>query len=56
MWVRPILTMPLHAWAFAPIGACKAVTAGTRRCFTLTAAAIFMADGNESFDDCAMLT
>ena len=33
-----------------------AATAGIRRCFTLTAAAMYMADGNESFDDCAMLT
>ena len=28
-----------------------AATAGTRRPFTLTAAAIYMADGNESLDD-----
>ena len=34
----------------------KAVTAGMRRRFTLTAAAMYIADGNVSFDDCAMLT
>ena len=56
MWVRPILTMSFHAFAFASIASCRAVTAGIRRCFTLTAAAIYIADGNVSFDDCAMLT
>ena len=34
----------------------RAETDGMRRCFTLTAAAIYMAEGKESFDDCAMLT
>src|SRR4029077_8322517 len=56
MWVRPILTMPSQAFAFLLIASRKVVTAGTRRSFTLTAAAMHMADGNESFDDCAMLT
>jgi len=36
------------------MASCKAVTAGIRWCFTLTAAAIYIADGNESFDDCAI--
>jgi hypothetical protein len=34
----------------------KAATAGTSRCFTLTAAAMYIAEGNVSFEDCAMLT
>src|SRR5208337_4909001 len=34
----------------------RAVTAGSSRLFTLTAAAIYIADGNVSFDDCDMLT
>src|SRR5262249_60883020 len=56
MCVRPILTMSSHACALALIASRKAVTAGMRRCFTLSAAAIYMAEGNVSFDDCAMLT
>jgi protein gp37 len=48
--------MSRQACAFALIASCKAVTAGIRRCFAFTAAAIYMADGNESFDDWAMLT
>ena len=42
--------------AFAAIAFDKPVTAGIRRAFTLTAAAMYMVDGNVSFDDCAMLT
>jgi hypothetical protein len=34
----------------------SAVTAGIRRCFTFTAAATYITDGDVSFDDCAMLT
>src|SRR5262245_41014804 len=56
MWVRPILTMSFHACAFASMASRRAVTAGTRRCFAFTAAAIYIADGNESFDDCAIFT
>src|SRR5260370_1036316 len=56
MWVRPIFTMSFHAWALALRASRRAVTAGIRRCFTLTAAAIFMAVGNVSFDDCAIFT
>src|SRR5215510_2147583 len=56
MWVRPILTMSFHSFAFLLIASRKAATAGMRRSFTLTAAAMDIAEGNESFDDCAMLT
>src|SRR6266849_8775721 len=56
MWVRPILTISFHASAFSPIASRREGTAGIRRFFTLTAAAIYMADGNESFDDCAIFT
>ena len=56
MWVRPILTMSFHSSAFAAMASCSAFTAGISRCFTLTAAAMFMAEGNESLDDCDMLT
>src|SRR5882757_2073264 len=56
MCVRPILTMSFHAFAFSAIASRRAVTAGIRSCFTPTAAAIYMADGKESFEDCAMLT
>src|SRR3984957_5472365 len=56
MWVRPILTMASHAAAFVAIASCSAVTAGTRRCLVLTAAAIYIADGNVSLEDCDMLT
>ena len=56
MCVRPILTMSSHSFAFAAIASRSCFTAGTNRCFTLTAAAIFMADGKESFDDWDMLT
>src|SRR5215469_2654817 len=56
MCVRPILTISFQALTFVAIASRSAVTAGMRRCFTLTAAAIFMAEGNESFEDCAILT
>src|ERR1700745_518322 len=56
MCVRPVLMMLSHACDFAWIASRRADTAGTRRSCTLTAAAMFMAEGNESFDDCAMLT
>src|SRR5215467_15900670 len=48
--------MLLHAFDLAAIASWSAVTAGISRSFTFTAAAIHIADGNESFDDCAMLT
>src|SRR5258708_21008268 len=56
MWVRPILTISRQPCAFASMASRNAVSAGIRRCFTLTAAATYIDDGNESFDDCAMLT
>src|SRR5258708_36898112 len=56
MWVRPIFTMSFHATAFSLIESCSVVTAGIKRCFTFNAAAIFIADGNVSLDDCAILT
>src|SRR6202162_4610154 len=56
MWVRPILMMSSHFCDFAAIASRSAVTAGTSRSFTFTTAAMHMAEGNESFDDCAMLT
>src|SRR5689334_24534645 len=56
MCVRPILTMSFHASALAAIAPDSAFTAGIRRCATFIAAAMLIAEGNESFDDCAMLT
>ena len=56
MWVRPILTMSFHSAAFAAIASRSAVTAGISRCLTSTAAAMYIAEGNVSFDDCDMLT
>src|SRR5207245_1849905 len=56
MCVRPILMMSAHARDFAAIAFWGAVTAGMRRSLTLMAAAMHMADGKVSFDDCAMLT
>src|SRR5215472_19340852 len=48
--------MSLHAFDLAAIASWSAVTAGISRSFTFTAAAIHIADGNESFDDCAIFT
>src|SRR6202044_1566934 len=56
MCVRPILTMSAHSSALAAIESCSAFTAGINRCFTLTEAAMYIADGNESLDDCDILT
>jgi hypothetical protein len=56
MWVRPILMMSFQAAALAAMASRKALTAGMSRLFTLTAAAMYMAEGKESLDDCAMLT
>ena len=41
----------VQACDFAATASRRVATAGMRRCFTLTAAAIYIADGNESFDD-----
>ena len=56
IWVRPILTMSSHSAALAAIESCSAVTAGISRFVTLTAAAMYIAEGNVSLDDCDMLT
>src|SRR4051794_31181097 len=56
MWVRPILTISAHCTAFSAIASRSAVTAGRSRCVTFTTAAMYIADGKLSFDDCDMLT
>src|SRR6516165_2368218 len=56
MWVRPILTMSFHSSAFAMMASRRPVTAGSNRPVTFTAAAMYIADGNVSFDDCDMFT
>src|SRR5271170_5240817 len=56
MCVRPILTMSFQSSALAAIASRNSLTAGITRCFTFTAAAIFMAVGKESFEDWDMLT
>jgi len=56
MWVRPIFTMSSHSAALAAIASRSAVTAGINRSLTLTAAAMCIADGKVSFDDCDMFT
>src|SRR5712664_3120876 len=45
-----------HCLTFSATASCNAFTAGISRCFTLTAAAMFIAVGNVSLDDWAMLT
>ena len=56
MWVRPILTMSFHSSALAAMASCSACTAGSSRCLAFSAVAMYIAEGKESFDDCAMLT
>ena len=56
MWVRPILTMSFQASAFLSSESRSAVTAGIRFLVTAMAEAMYMAEGNESLDDCAMFT
>ena len=46
----------LPCLGFRAMASRRAVIAGISRRFTSTAAAIFIADGNESFDDCDMFT
>src|SRR5216684_2687514 len=48
--------MSFHSSAFAAMASRSAVTAGSSRPVTFTAAAMYIADGNESLDDCDMLT
>jgi hypothetical protein len=56
MWVRPIFTMSIHSLAFAAIASRRPVTAGSSRPVTFTAAAMYIAEGNVSFDDCDIFT
>src|SRR5215831_10283308 len=56
MWVLPILTMFCHSVALAVIASRSPFTAGISRSLTFTAAAMFIAVGKESLDDCDMLT
>jgi hypothetical protein len=48
--------MSSHSVALAAMASQSALTAGIRRSVTLTAAAIYIAEGKESFDDGDMLT
>ena len=54
--VRPILMMSLKALALRSSVSRSAVTFGISSAVAETAAAMCMAVGNESFDDCDMLT
>src|SRR6516225_10382439 len=56
MWVRPIFTMSFHSSAFAAMASRRPVTASSNRPVTFTAAAMYIAEGNVSFDDCDMFT
>ncbi len=47
---------PFHSSAFAAILSCSAFTAGINFSFVFIAVAIYIAEGNESLDDCAILT
>ena len=47
---------PTRFSGLAAIASRSAVTAGISRSLTLTAAAMFIADGKESFEDCDMFT
>jgi len=48
--------MSSQASALAAMASCSALTAGMSRSFVPIAAAMYIADGNESFDDWAMFT
>ena len=48
--------MSAHAWALASRPSRRAFTAGISFCFTPSTAVTFIVVGNESFDDCDMLT
>src|ERR1700747_3452401 len=56
MWFRPILTISAQSTALALIESRRAVIAGIRWLFVLVAAAMCIAEGNVSFEDCDMLT
>ena len=55
-WVRPILTMPSNARAFASRVARSRASAGSSRSLTSTATATWMAVGKTSLVDCERLT
>ena len=55
-WVRPIFTMLSNSFALRAIASCTVLSAGISACFTRSAAAMCIAAGNVSFDDCDMLT
>jgi hypothetical protein len=48
--------MSFHSSAFAAIASRRPVTAGISRPVTFIAAAMYIAEGNESLDDCDMFT
>src|SRR6185437_16912486 len=56
MWVRPILMMFCHSLALAVMAVCSWVIEGMRRWAVPIAAAMHIAEGKLSFDDCDMLT
>lgn len=56
MCVRPIFTILAHAEHLSTMAFRRAVTAGSRRRVTWTAAAMFIAVGKVSFEDFDMLT
>ena len=55
-WVRPILVMPANSTSLSCNASRKAATEGSRRCTISSAAAMCIAVGKVSFDDCDMLT
>ena len=55
-WVRPIFTTSRHSCALAAIASRSAVTSGMTDSFTTRTAAMCIAVGKVSFDDCPMLT
>jgi hypothetical protein len=48
--------MSVHSAALAAIASRNSATAGIRRAFMLMAAAMFIADGKLSLEDCDILT
>ena len=54
--VRPILTTSWNSFALAAIASCTLRIAGISVFFTRSAAAMCIAAGNVSFDDCDMFT
>src|SRR5262245_27102875 len=56
MCVRPVLTMSFHASALVASASRSAASDGNSRCLVAIAAAMYIADGKVSFEDCDMLT